>query len=272
MNCASNEVDSGLEEEVDWLAEETIGLMEDLLLFNSLCEDIDDGLEGCAGLVWETEWLLLVNAGTDVVDIGLVEKFGGCVFNTWHVDVVTWLVDSGLGTEPAGLAVDIGLGPAAAGPDGLVVDSGLEPEPAGLVVDSGLEPGPAGVVVDSGLKPEPGWLVVDSGLGPEAAGLAVESGGWRDNGLALIEADRFTAVAVEPFGVDNELEGNGVAVVTTVPDLGLLLEGTWAAIVTTGVEQDGVVGVSATLIWIDRGGNWVGVESMKVIQLTENWW
>ena len=47
MNCPSDEVDSGLDV-VDW---QTIELAENLLLVNSLSEDVDGGREGCAGLV-----------------------------------------------------------------------------------------------------------------------------------------------------------------------------------------------------------------------------
>ena len=56
VNCLSDEVGSGQDEEVDWLAGETIELAENLLiLVNGLSEDVDGGLEGCAGLVWETD-------------------------------------------------------------------------------------------------------------------------------------------------------------------------------------------------------------------------
>ena len=119
------------------------------------------------------------------------------------MDAATGLVYSRLGTEPVGL----------------VVDGGLEPEPAGLVVDGGLEPEPAGLVVDGGLEPEPAGLVVDGGLDPELAGVGVNE--WRDNGL-VIEHGRFAVVTIGPFGVNNGLEDNGLAVATT--DLGLLLE------------------------------------------------
>ena len=78
VNCPSDEVDSGLDV-VDW---QTIELAENLLLVNSLSEDVDGGREGCAGLVWETDSLLLVIAGSHVVDIGLVEEVGDRVSDT----------------------------------------------------------------------------------------------------------------------------------------------------------------------------------------------
>ena len=93
------------------------------------------------------------------------------------------------------------------------------------LVDSGMGPELAGSVVDSGLEPKPAGVIVDSGLGSEPAGVGVETDGRRENGL-VIEAGRFAVVTVEPFGVDNGLEDNGLAVDITVPDFGLLLEGT----------------------------------------------
>ena len=78
VNCPSDEVDSGLDV-VDW---QTIELAENLLLVNGLSEDVDGGLEGCARLVWETDSLLLVIAGSLVVDIGLVEEVGDRVSDT----------------------------------------------------------------------------------------------------------------------------------------------------------------------------------------------
>ena len=76
MNCPSDEVDSCGLDVVDW---QTIELAENL---NSLSEDVDGGWEGCAGLVWETDSLLLVIAGSHVVDIGLVEEVGDRVPDT----------------------------------------------------------------------------------------------------------------------------------------------------------------------------------------------
>ena len=78
MNCPSDEVDSGFDV-VDW---QTSELAENLLLVNSLSEDVDGGWEGRAGLVWETDSLLLVIAGSLVVDIGLVEEVGDRVSDT----------------------------------------------------------------------------------------------------------------------------------------------------------------------------------------------
>ena len=48
MNCPSDEVDSCGLDVVDW---QTIELAENLLLVNSLSEDVDGGWEGYAELV-----------------------------------------------------------------------------------------------------------------------------------------------------------------------------------------------------------------------------